>query len=208
MNQRMIGLSGILHLVALGCFIGFNGLSANSATPAGAAVYPVDLVTLQGPPSARRLPTLDEPYRMVSRKEAAAPNDQTDLALKRTPKLVAEEPKKGPSAAPSFETATPGVRLDVEAFQFPYYLSAIHRKIQENFVVPRLAGVGTLQAVISFRIGRDGKIYDLTVEQPSENPTFDSAAQRALQAANPLPPLPSEYDPDYLSVHFAFEYNP
>lgn len=208
MNQRMIGLSSLLHLLVLGGLVVFNVLTATPTPITGATVYHVDLVSLQGPLSARQLPALDEPYRVVSRKEAASPDDKTDLALKRTPKLVAEEPRKGPTAAPTFETATPGVRLDVEAFQYPYYLSAIHRKIQENFVVPRLAGVGYLQAVISFRIGRDGKIYDLSIEQQSENPTFDMASQRALQAANPLPPLPSEYDPDYLGVHFAFEYNP
>lgn len=204
----MIGLSSLLHLLALGGLVVFNALTATPARIMGATLYHVDLVTMQGPPSARQLPALDEPYRVVSRKEAAAPDDKTDLALKRTPKLVAEAPKKGSGPAPSFETAPPGVRLDVEAFQYPYYLSAIHRKIQENFVVPRLAGVGTLQAVISFRIGRDGKIYDLSMEQPSENPVFDRASQRALEAANPLPPLPSEYDSDYLGVHFAFEYNP
>lgn len=208
MTQRMIWLSGLVHLALIAGLVAFKALPSGRLSLPGVPVYQVDLVSMPASALSRQLPVLDEPYRMVTRKEAAAPDEKADMALQRTPKLVAEEPKKAPAAAPSFTTSTPGVRLDVEAFEYPYYLAAIHRKIQEDFVVPRIPGVRYLETMIYFRIGKDGKIYNMSVEQSSSNPTFDLASQRALESANPLPPLPSEYDRDYLGVHFAFEYTP
>jgi TonB family protein len=208
MMQRMLWVSGLLHLALLGgLFIG-ETLWSRPVTPFGQPVYHVDLVRLPSVAPSKRTQAMDEPYRVVSRKEAAAPEEKAEMALKRTPRLVSEEPDKGPEAPPAFETGTPGVRLDVEAFEFPYYLAAIHRKIQEHFVVPRILGAGYLQTVLYFRIAKDGRVYNLVVEQGSGNPTFDLASQRALESATPLPPLPSEYDRDYLGVHFQFEYRP
>ncbi|MBM3262015.1 MAG: TonB C-terminal domain-containing protein [candidate division Zixibacteria bacterium] len=207
MNRSALWVSGLVHAALLVGLTALSGLSTGSATLSGAPVYEVDLVSARVT-AFKQLPALDEPYRIVTRKEAAAPEEKADMALERTLKKVAEAPKKGPATPASFETAMPGVRLDVETFQYPYYLAAIHRKIQENFVIPRIPGAGPLQAMIYFRIDKNGKVYATTLTQSSTNPVFDLSSQRALEAANPLPPLPTEYDRDYLGVHFTFEYQP
>lgn len=34
---------------------------------------------------------------------------------------------------------------------------------------------------------------------------FDRSAVRAVQASDPMPPLPAGYDDDYLGVYFVFD---
>ncbi len=206
MMARMIWASGLLHIAVFAGLIGVNAWWSATASPLDRPVYRVDLVTLPESPSVRPPPPVDEAYEVVSKKEAAAPQEEASLALKRTPRLVAEEPDPGPEEPLSFETDSPGIRLDERDFEFPYYLGIMQRKIQQQFTVPRMLGVKQLETVIYFRVKRSGRITNVVVERSSSNPVFDLAAQRALSAADPLPPLPEGYTKSYLGVHFAFQY--
>ena len=203
---RMIWASGILHIAAIAGFAVLNTWWPAPASSQDQQVYRVDLVTLAETPSIRRPPMVEEEYEVVSRKEAAAPQEEAALALERTPHLVSEEPDPGPETPQSFETDAPAIRLDERNFEFPYYLGILQRRIQQHFNVPRMLGVTQLETVIYFRVTRSGRITNVVVERSSSNPVFDLAAQRALNAADPLPPLPEGYRKSYLGVHFAFQY--
>ena len=203
---RMIWASGFLHIAVIAGLIGLNTWWPAPASSMDQQVYRVDLVTLNESPPNRRPPPIDEPYEVVSKKEAAAPQEEAALALERTPHLVAEEPDPAPEAPRTFETDSPEIRLDERNFEYPYYLGMMQRKIQQHFNVPRMLGVTQLETVIYFRVVRSGRITGVVMERSSTNPTFDLAAERALKAADPLPPLPEGYRKSYLGVHFAFQY--
>ena len=203
---RMIWASGFLHIAIIAGLIGLNTWWSAPASSLDRQVYRVDLVTLNESPSVRRPPMIDEAYEVVSKKEAAAPQEEAALALERTPRLVAEEPDPEPESPQSFETDSPEIRLDERNFEFPYYLGMMQRKIQRHFNVPRMLGVTHLETVIYFRVVRSGRITGVVMKRSSSNPVFDLAAQRALNAADPLPPLPEGYGKSYLGVHFAFQY--
>jgi hypothetical protein len=205
---RMIWTSFFLHIMVLGGFVFINMLGSQAASVTGPEIYHVNLVTMPALSKKQQARLVDGPYKVVSRKEAAAPQKDASMALKRTPNLVTEEPDKGPVTPPSFETDLSGVRLDVKEFEFPYYLAVIQRKIQQHFVVPRMPGIRSLETIIYFRIDRKGRIHNIILEQTSQHPVFDLTAQRALNASNPLPPLPDAYEEDFLGVHFSFEYSP
>ncbi len=204
---RMIWASGFLHLAIIAGMIGFNPWWSSPASSLDQQVYRVDLVTLAERPSIRRPSMIDQAYEVVSKKEAAAPQEDASLALERTPHLVSEEPDPGPETPEAFETDSQEIRLDERIFEFPYYLGIMQRKIQQHFIVPRMLGVTELETVIYFRVRRSGRISNIVVERSSSNPVFDLAAQRALNAADPLPPLPDGYTKAYLGVHFAFQYS-
>ena len=59
--------------------------------------------------------------------------------------------------------------------------------------------------VIFFRINRDGSIADVRIERSSGLPFVDRAAQRAVLASSPLPPLPADFHEGSLGVHLKFE---
>lgn len=194
--KRMLLLSGLLHGLFIGGLVVENFVWSKPVYHTGHRIYNVNLVSL---PVKKRI---TGPYKVVPKKEAARPDQDAKLAIKRTPKLVSEEPEP----VTSFDTDTPGVRLDVKAFEFPYYLSAIQRKIQQNLHVPRLPGIRELRTIIYFKIERNGRILNMEMERSSNNPVFDLAARRALERSDPLPPLPDGFDHAYLGVHFEFEY--
>ena len=204
---RMIWASGILHFAVILALVGSNAWWSDSASSQDQQVYRVDLVTLDESASIRRPPMIEETYEVVSKKEAAAPQEEAALALERTPHLVSEEPDPGPETPESYETDSQEIRLDERIFEYPYYLGLMQRKIQQHFVVPRMLGVTQLETVIYFRVRRSGRISNVVVERSSSNPVFDLAAQRALNAADPMPPLPDGYTKSYLGVHVAFQYS-
>lgn len=203
---RMIWASGFLHIAVIAGLIGLNTWWPAPASSMDQQVYRVDLVTLNESPPVQRPPAIDESFEVVSKKEAAAPQEEAALALERTPRLVAEEPDPLPEAPQTFETDSPEIRLDERNFEYPYYLGMMQRKIQQHFNMPRMLGVTQLETVIYFRVVRSGRITGVVIERSSSNAVFDLAAQRALNLADPLPPLPEGYRKSYLGVHFAFQY--
>jgi TonB family protein len=93
-------------------------------------------------------------------------------------------------------------------FRFAYYLAAVRNKIGSRWVPPQ--GVDArgrpVKTVVYFRVHRDGKISEVSVESSSGYAFFDQTAMRALLSATPLPPLPAGFPDNYLGVHFGFEF--
>jgi TonB family protein len=61
-----------------------------------------------------------------------------------------------------------------------------------------------VEAVVHFRIARDGAVEDVQLVNSSGYNSFDLAALRAVQAAAPLPPLPRSYKEGELGVNLIF----
>jgi len=98
----------------------------------------------------------------------------------------------------------------IGVFDFPYtwYLQTVTGRISANWFTSLVdPGVsGTFQVAIYFRIYRNGTISDVEVRQSSEIPSLDLSAKRAIQNASPFPPLPPDYDKDYLRIILIFEH--
>ena len=85
------------------------------------------------------------------------------------------------------------------------YLGLVQAKIDQQWVAPPVAAnEDNLQVVLKFRILRSGKVTNLGIDRGSGNPYYDSAAKRAVQAAAPLPPFPSDITDSYLDVRYNF----
>lgn len=89
--------------------------------------------------------------------------------------------------------------LDNPSFTYGYYLDQMLAQIQREWVRPPL-GSG-VEALVSFRIQRDGRVTELRIERSSGYSSFDLAGLRAIQAAAPLPPLPRGYSHPSLGVN-------
>jgi protein TonB len=102
-----------------------------------------------------------------------------------------------------------GEPFGVSGFPFTYYLQFLSDKISSSWftslVDPGVAG--QFQTQVYFKIYRNGQVADLKVEVSSGIPSFDLSALRAIQTASPFPPLPSEYDGQYLGIHLVFEHS-
>ena len=96
-----------------------------------------------------------------------------------------------------------GLELDVGDFCCPEYLATmlelIRRQWDNNQRVPGLV-------VIRFVIQRSGAIGEVQVARSSGHVALDLSAQRAVALAATMPPLPSRFPEEVLTVRLTFEY--
>lgn len=96
-----------------------------------------------------------------------------------------------------------GGYLDVANFCCPDYLVIMLQVIQNNWTARQEVGGETL---VTFTILRDGRITGIELERSSGYAALDLTAQRALFLTQRVPPLPSAFRDDHLTVHLRFQY--
>jgi TonB family protein len=100
--------------------------------------------------------------------------------------------------------------FDTKGFDWGDYARQLYLIIKKNWYdrIPIAAYYGQKGKVfIRFVIEKDGTISDLAVIRSSEISPFDRAAENAIRASNPLPPLPGNFPKDREGVTFGFYYN-
>ncbi len=102
-----------------------------------------------------------------------------------------------------------GPGLGLANFPYTYYLNIITERVSANWFTSLVdPGVsGSYQTVIYFRIQKNGQITNLEIEQSSGLTPLDLSALRAVRASAPFPPLPREYQEEYLGIHLIFEHS-
>jgi protein TonB len=96
-----------------------------------------------------------------------------------------------------------GATLDVGDFCCPEYLNLMSQRIRA--VWNQNQGVSGL-SVVKFTIQKDGRLTDAIVERASGYPPLDIAALRAVLATGQIPPLPTAFPNQSLTVHLNFDY--
>ncbi len=92
--------------------------------------------------------------------------------------------------------------------RFSWYVQAVQRKVTENWlkyeVDPRITEGS--RVYLTFDIARDGHPSNVQIEQPSNVPSLNQSAVRALQRIDTFGPLPPDYSGSKVSVEFWFDY--
>ncbi len=83
------------------------------------------------------------------------------------------------------------------------YLAMVEDAIDGQWVAPPLLA-STPLVIMKFRISRSGEISRMHIAESSGHAYYDSAAQRAVQAVNPLPPFPSDISESFFDVQYRF----
>ncbi len=104
------------------------------------------------------------------------------------------------------ESGTGGTSSGFMSLKHKMYYNLIWQRIRDAWVLPEgvLRGRRDLETIIAIRIARDGEIVDLQFEKRSGNPYLDASALRAIEKANPLPPLPPGFEEDPFDVGVRF----
>lgn len=112
-----------------------------------------------------------------------------------TPPVTASIPRTKPDA---------GLRVAGVTGSNPY-LARVQARIAGFWTSPPVDISGrAMTAVVGFRLERDGRISNVTVEQSSGNEHYDQAAAQAVQKAVPLPPFPPDLPNMYFDAHYTF----
>jgi len=177
---------------------------------------PIQYVAVQIVPAAKLGVEKPKP-KPVEPKPAPKPEPKPE-PVKPSPKAAVPAPvkpkpaaKKPPPAPQPEEQGTPTgnaaglslggatATLDNPDFTYGYYVDQMLSQISRNWTRPPV-GSG-VEALIHYRILRDGRIVDAEVARSSGIASFDLAALRAVQTSSPLPPLPRAFRDDSLGVN-------
>ena len=111
-----------------------------------------------------------------------------------------------PASPATNSPAASAIGTDVP-FPFAGYLAEVQNRITDLWEQPSWLSVQNRgpKVVIVFRIHRDGTLAKVVLAVPSGVTAFDKSAVQAVEAANPLPPLPLEFKNEFLDVHLQFD---
>lgn len=182
------------------------------AAPPEAAKKPSPVVP---PPAAARpamtVPATTRPAKAPPKSPKAASGAAAPAAVAAAPPAAA--PPGGAPLDPNRGMGFGGLStggglgsgsyLDVKNFCCPDYLVTMLQLIQGRWNATQQV---TGEAVVVFRIQRDGRLTDIELERSSGYPALDLTAQRALFQTQRVPALPSAFPDDSLTVHLKFEY--
>lgn len=84
------------------------------------------------------------------------------------------------------------------------YYDSLWEKIQAAWALPGSGSFEGLTAIVSARIGRNGKLISTLIEEGSGNGFYDQSTLRAIGKAAPFEPLPKGYEGG-LEVGFRFK---
>lgn len=226
---RYLTYSSLLHIVVFGWFILFSFSKKSSKI-----YYAVDFLgggggSVSGSETQAEVKKAQEKETIKTK----IVNPQEDLLLKSKQKLSKNEKEIITTAPPlpvapipqapirsqgALASAIPSLDSGVGigfgdgtggggggAGNFPYtwYVQSMKKKLDSNWNVT--TGFQTkIYTQVAFTIRKDGTLIDIEVEESSRNEVFDRAAVRAVEYANPFPPLPSDFQESELRVHVRF----
>lgn len=98
-----------------------------------------------------------------------------------------------------------GQGLTPEQARFGRYYMAVFNKIQSAWILPHYYEQNQLTATVEITIRADGRIVKTRFEKKSGNAEFDRSVMRAIQKANPLPPLPPGVREPLLTLGIRFQ---
>lgn len=101
-----------------------------------------------------------------------------------------------------------GGRPGIDALPEPdygAYMAELQRRIKRNWRPP--TAQEDKRVVVVFRIGRDGRLLSLRVQESSGFKEADAAALGAVKLSAPFRPLPPNHREDDLAIQFSFDYN-
>jgi len=178
----------------------------------------------------RTAPSLTHPVDKPKRERKPKPKKTASIQKTSGP---AAKSKSSPSAAAKGSGTGPGVGIGVgpggsggggglgigfgpgygggsgfSNLPYAYYLQTLHARVSANWFTSQIRTglTGDYHTIVRFRILRTGRISNPEVQESSGISTMDLSAIRAVRNASPFPPLPPEYDGEYMVIVLYFQH--
>jgi protein TonB len=89
--------------------------------------------------------------------------------------------------------------------RFGAYVDLMRDRISQRWNTASVHSLPAQKCAVSFTIARNGTVTNVQVSQPSGDYLLDTSAKRAVLDANPLPPLPREFERNDATVELWFQ---
>lgn len=147
------------------------------------------------------------------RKPAVMPREQTlyrppseyktNQVYSKTPQAVSS-PMYGIQGAGGIDVGP----ATVLGNRFGAYVTLMRDRIAQAWNKGDVRSRPAEKVAISFTIARNGAVSNVQVSKPSGNYLLDNSAKRAVIDANPLPPLPTQFERNEATVELWFQLQP
>jgi TolA protein len=95
---------------------------------------------------------------------------------------------------------------DLRGIRMQAYQEWVYEMIRAAWILPMpLEEARKFQATALLTVSRDGHVTRSQLLKTSGNPLFDESLLRAIKQADPLPPLPEDYQGESLEVELRFK---
>lgn len=139
---------------------------------------------------------------------ARARDEKIEAAIKRMEQQVGKR-GAGTGTKPGEQPGGPisvgpgeGAGGTVKGVEYLLYYNQMINRIKQVWA---WAGANrTLEAAVRFNITESGDVVNVRISRPSGDPSYDASVERAVRAANPLPPPPESYRKEFSDVELIF----
>lgn len=166
-------------------------------------------------PAKEPAPARGEPRREAARRASSKPQETPPASpgpIPREPEPGSGGPAAGSTGAGGGFMGGQGVLIGTgsgEGELDSWYVRQVEQRIGQNWLRSSLGAVDRpVRTVISFEIRSSGVIDNIQIEQRSGVASVDLAAERAVRASTPLPPLPPELRHRRVRILAHFDYPP
>jgi len=161
-------------------------------------------------------------------KREPVPKQEKKTIIKKSQKSSTQTPGKKSDSSSSGGGSGSGIRIGIgsgagsgfgfgseyssqvglAAFPYTYYLQILVDTVSSNWYTSQLrTGIsGEYFTTVFFKISRNGQISDVDVIEKSGIRALDISAVRAIQSSR-FPPLPTEYEGEFLAIRLIFEHS-
>lgn len=207
------GTGSVFPVALTGELTGGAGNVAPSLTPAPEAMERKE-TPVPAPQKAVEVPKFDDPKKDVRTESEEAPAPpRPEYSPDPAPGTIPGEHRPGVGGRAG---GSPGSRsgLRIGSGQggpgvASWYVRQLEQRIARSWLQASLGRVtARVLTRISFTIARDGQIEQVQILESSGHSGVDRAAERAIRASSPLPPLPVELRGRRVEFVAHFEYPP
>jgi|GEM_PF-1042310 TonB family protein len=149
-----------------------------------------------------KISTLDQQYHKTS---SDSQNVKTSENIKipeiKSIKINAPSFDTSRSNAPSFDTSTFQSYFSTDIPS--WYINLIKKKIEENWVLKEY--LIEMSSIVSFRLYRDGRIENISIEKSSGYKKFDNSIIEAIKSVKTWPAFPTEIKDKYIDIMIEFK---
>jgi TolA protein len=182
--------------------------AAKEAAAAKAAKEAAEAKAVKEAAAAKAAKEAAEAKASKAAAEAKARDMRIAAAIRRVEQQAGERgggtgPKAGDQPGGSISIGPgEGAGGVVKGVEYLLYRNQLEARIKQNWA---WAGAGrSLEAAIHFSITDSGEVTDVRITKSSGDRAYDASVERAVRAANPLPPPPSQYRKEFTDVEYTF----
>ncbi|WKZ32365.1 MAG: cell envelope integrity protein TolA [Thermodesulfobacteriota bacterium] len=126
---------------------------------------------------------------------------RAEIASRESRKPPEPSAQAGPAPA---EGRPSGGSVKTFEDKYPAYYTIIKARIDDNWTYPQALRESRVSLIVAIKIARSGELVSASVEVSSGNPVFDESLVSAVWRAAPFPPLPADFEGNFLETGLRF----